>query len=53
MFKSIRSIAFVALVSLVITPSLSAENMGTNPKPRKPSVVLITLASAAHLLFGL
>jgi len=33
MIKSVRTIALAALLSLAFVPALSAENMGTNPKP--------------------
>jgi hypothetical protein len=39
MVKSIRTCAFAAVISLAGVPTLSAENMGTNPKP-KPAIVL-------------
>jgi hypothetical protein len=36
MVKSIRSLILVAVLSVAVVPALSAENMGTNPKPQPP-----------------
>ena len=54
MMNAIRSLTFATLLSLAVVPNLSAENMGTNPKPNpRPTVMLLVAQCAASLLFGI
>jgi hypothetical protein len=56
MVKSIRSLTLVAILFAAVVPALSAENMGTNPKPQPPPAQLSRLSvfqSTVSLFFGL
>jgi len=56
MVKSVRSLAFAAVLSVAVVPALSAENMGTNPKPQPPPDQLSSLhviQSTVLFLLGL
>jgi hypothetical protein len=56
MVKSIRSLTLVAVLSVTVVPAVSAENMGTNPKPQVATDQLSTLRvlqSTVFFLFGL
>ncbi len=56
MVKSFRSLTLAAVLSVAVVPALSAENMGTNPKPQPPPAPLsklIVLQSTVLALFGL
>lgn len=56
MVNSIRSLTFAAILSLAVVPTLSAENMGTNPKPKTAAAlpsVLEVFQATAFLVLGL
>jgi hypothetical protein len=38
MVKAVRSFTLVAALALAVVPALSAENTGTDPKPRRVEV---------------
>ena len=55
MIKSVRTFAFVAVLALVAAPSMKAETMGCNPRP-KSNVIMPTATVAAQVIlayFGL
>ena len=56
MIKSVRTFAFVAVLALVAAPSMKAETMGCNPRPKSNVIIpvspLQTFAYTVLAYFG-